>query len=427
MRSIREIMRGNLLVFTVGDAIRQISMFITFPYFSLYVLALGGSPVDIGIVNSLRPLLSLFIYPIAGYISDHYNRVKVIATTGYLTASLWLIFMLAPNWKILALANFLMGAMTFYFPAANALIADSLPEDRRGAGYSLWIAIPSAIGIVSPYIGGYLTTTWGVIPAMRFLYAVTFVSALGIATMNLRFLKDESPRQAGAGSESILAVVMNSYRDVVEVLRWLPLNLKFYTVILATSFFFNNLVSSYWVIYAIDVIGLDKLQWGSALLITSLVNVILLLPAGTVVDRIGSRRVLTMALLASSIPLLLFPFSRGILGVALIVVLVSIVSAFLISSAPVYMAESVPPEMRGRVMAAIGQGALFINVRGGGGGGPGMGAVLTIPSIMGALLGGFIYQTSPQLPWFLMGAAMLASALISAFFIKPSRDERSRD
>jgi MFS family permease len=427
VKSIREIMRGNLLVFTVGDAVRQLSMFITFPYFSLYVIALGGSPVDIGIVNSLRPLLSLFIYPIAGYLSDHYDKVKIIATTGYLTASLWLIFMLAPNWKVLALGNLLMGAMTFYFPAANSLMAGSLPEGKRGAGYSLWIAIPSAIGIVSPYIGGYLTTTWGVIPAMRFLYAVTFVAALGISTMNLRFLKDESPREPKGGSESILRVVVNSYRDVVEVLRWLPRNLKYYAVILATSFFFNNLVSSYWIIYAVDVIGLNKLQWGSALLITALVNVVLLLPAGTVVDRIGARKVLTFALLASTVPIILFPFSGGVWGVAAIVVMVSLVSAFLISSAPAYMAESVPPEMRGRVMAALGQGTLFINVRGGGGGGPGMGAVLTIPSILGALLGGFIYQTSHQLPWFLMGAAMLLSASICAFFMKPSDGEVSKN
>ncbi|MBL7080631.1 MFS transporter [Candidatus Bathyarchaeota archaeon] len=413
-------MRGNLLVFTVGDAIRQLSMFITFPYFSLYILALGGSPVDIGIVNSLRPLLSLFIYPIAGYISDHYDRVRVITITGFLTAGIWLIFMLAPDWKVLALGNLLMGAMTFYFPAANSLMADSLPENRRGAGYSLWIAIPSAIGVVSPFIGGYLTTAWGVIPAMRFLYALTFTATIAIAIMNLRFLKDPSPRRPGAGTESILSVVLNSYRDVVGVLRWFPRNLKYYTVLLATSFFFNNLVSSYWIIYAVDVIGLDKLQWGTALLITSLVNVVLLLPAGTVIDRIGSKRVLTLALLASSIPLIMFPYSRGLMDVALIVVLGSIVSAFLIAGAPAYMAESVPPHMRGRVMAAIGQGALFINMRGGGGGGPGMGAVLTIPAIMGSLLGGFIYQTSPRLPWFLMGASMLVSASICAFFMKPS-------
>ncbi len=420
LKSIREVMRGNLLVFTVGDAIRQLSMFITFPYFSLYVLALGGSPVDIGIVNSLRPLLSLFIYPVAGYISDHYDRVRVITTSGYLTAGLWLIFMLAPDWRFLALGNLLMGATTFYFPAANSLMADSMPENRRGAGYSLWFAIPGAIGILSPFIGGYLTTVWGVTPAMRFLYALTFTASIGIATMNRRFLKDSSPRQSGAGAEGILSIVVNSYRDVIGVLRWFPRNLKYYAVVLAISFFFNNLVSSYWIIYAVDVIGLNKLQWGTALLITSLANVVLLLPAGTIVDRIGARKVLTLALLASSVPLLLFPYSRGLLDVVLIVVLGSIVSAFLLAGAPAYMAESVPPHMRGRVMAAIGQGMLNINVRGGGSGGPGMGAVLTIPAILGSLLGGFIYQASPRLPWFLMGAAMLVSASICAFFMKKS-------
>jgi MFS family permease len=415
-------MKGNLLVFTVGDAIRQLSMFVTFPFFSLYVIALGGSPVDIGIVNSLRPLLSLLLYPIAGYISDHYNRVRVITTTGYLTASLWLVFMLAPDWRVLALGNLLMGAMTFYFPAANSLMADSLPENRRGAGYSLWFGIPSAIGIVSPFIGGYLTTVWGVIPAMRFLYALTFSAAIGIATMNLRFLKDPSPREQETGAGSILSVVMSSFRDVVVVLRWFPRNLKYYSAVLAISVFFNNLVSSYWIIYAVDVIGLEKLQWGTALLLTSIVNVVLLLPAGTLIDKFGARRVLTLALLVSSIPLILFPFSRGLLDVSLIVVLGSVASAFLIAGAPAYMAESVPPPMRGRVMAAIGQGMLNINLRGGGGGGPGMGAVLTIPAIMGSLLGGFIYQASPRLPWFLMGAAMLVCASICAFLMKSPSD-----
>ena len=71
-------------------------------------------------------------------------------------------------------------------------------------------------------------------------------------------------------------------------------------------------------------------------------------------------------------------------------------------------------------MPARGHGLLNITVWGGGGGGPGMGAVLTIPAILGSLLGGFIYQASPRLPWFLMGAAMLVSASICAFFMKKS-------
>ncbi len=35
MQSLKEVMRGNLLVFTIGDVLRQLSMFITFPFFSL--------------------------------------------------------------------------------------------------------------------------------------------------------------------------------------------------------------------------------------------------------------------------------------------------------------------------------------------------------------------------------------------------------
>ena len=88
MRSVREVLRGNLLVFTFGDAMRQLSLFITFPYFSLYIQALGGSMVDIGLVNSLRPLAALFLYPIAGYLADKYSRVKTIAISGYVNAAL---------------------------------------------------------------------------------------------------------------------------------------------------------------------------------------------------------------------------------------------------------------------------------------------------------------------------------------------------
>ncbi|NIP36208.1 MAG: MFS transporter, partial [Thermoplasmata archaeon] len=72
---MREVLRGNVLVITMGTVIRQLSLFITFPFFSLYVRALGGSMVDIGIVNALRPVAAMFIYPIAGALADSYSRV----------------------------------------------------------------------------------------------------------------------------------------------------------------------------------------------------------------------------------------------------------------------------------------------------------------------------------------------------------------
>jgi len=417
VRSIREVMRGNLLIFTVGDTLRQLSMFITFPFFSLYIQELGGSMVDIGIVNSLRPLMALFAYPIAGYLAHRYSRVKVIAATIYLTAPFWLIYVFARDWRTIALGNLLLGLMTFYFPAANSLMADSIPPDRRGLAYSLWWAIPSAVGITSPYIGGYLTTRYGVVPAMRFLYILTFAVAVINGTMNLKLLEEPTREAPIGGNPGVLRMLVDSYRDMLSVLAWLPRGLKAFAVMLGLGFFFNNMMTSYWVVYSVQVLGLTKLQWGTVLLVAAVVNVALLLPAGIIVDRLGTKRTLTAALAAAAVPLLLFPFSRGFWDVTLIFVAMTLANSILTSGAPALMAQMVPSEMRGRVMAALGQGMLVINIRGGGGGGPGMGAVLTIPSILGAMVGGYVYEYNPVLLWLMMGAAMLLSAAINAFLV----------
>ena len=416
MGSIREVMRGNLLVFTIGDVLRQFSMFITFPYFSLYVQALGGTVVDIGIVNSLRPLTALFIYPIAGYLSDHYSRIKIISLTGVIGSLFWFIFIFARDWRWLALGNLLLGVMTFYFPAANSLMAESLPKDKRALGYSMWQAIPLAAGIFSPLAGGYLISLWGVEAAMRFLYGLTLVVGLLIAGINYRYLR-EAERSLPNDDLDIVGLLSKSYRQVIEVVLWLPRNLKAFSVMLVLGFFFNSMVSSYWVVYVVQIIGLSEVQWGLVLLIASVANVLLLLPAGMVVDRFGPKRVLTIALVVSSVPILAFTFIQSFYGVVLLLLLVTFANSFLMAGAPAYMAKATPIDKRGRIMSALGQGMLLINTRGGVGG-PGMGAVLTIPTIAGSLLGGVVYNFNPQLLWLSFGLAMLCSAVVGWLFLE---------
>lgn len=410
-------MRGNLLVFTMGDLLRQFSMFITFPYFSLYVAALGGNMIDIGIVNGLRPLLGLFIYPIAGYISDRYSRVKIASITVFIGAILWGSLGLAPDWRWVALGNFLLGTLTFYFPAANSLMADSLPPDKRGLGFSLWLVIPRAAGIFSPFIGGYLITVWGVETAMRVLFALTFVISTLIAVMNYKYLSEPERLTVQEDKRTLSQVIVESYRDIFDIIKGFPSNLRAYALMLALGFMFNNMVSSYWVIYAIDVMGLTELNWGIVLLVSSLVNVILLVPGGMLVDRVGATRVMKISLTVAAIPTILFPVFHELNMLIIIIAVISIANSFLMSAAPSYMAQAVPTERRGRVMSAIGQGMLFVNLMGGGGGGPGMGALLTIPSIIGAVLGGFIYNYNPTHLWTFLGASMLINAVICHLYL----------
>jgi len=416
MQSLKEVMRGNLLVFTIGDVLRQLSMFITFPFFSLYVVALGGSMVDIGIVNSLRPLTGLFLYPVAGYISDRYSKIKIIGYTGILSAVLWSFFIFARDWRWIAVGNFLLGLLTFYFPASNALMASSIPEDKRALGYSMWLAIPMAIGIFSPLAGGYLISVWGITTAMRFLYILTFVVGLFIAFMNMKYL-EEPPVKEFEDSRNLFGVLKESYKGMFEMLRWLPSNLRAFGLMLVLGFLLNNMVSSYWVIYVTQSLGLSTVQWGMVLLAASVINVALMVPAGMLVDRLGPKRVLTWALLIGAVPMLLFRYATTLVFVTVLLVIMTVANSFLMSGAPAYMTHSVPPERRGQVMSALGMGMLFINTRGGGGGGPGMGTLLTIPSIIGAILGGFVYGYNPNLLWMSFGVALILSAVLSDRFL----------
>jgi len=89
--SMKEVLKGNVLILTLGTVMRQLSLFMTFPFFSLYVIALGGSMVDIGVVNSFRPLASMFIYPIAGILAERYDRVKILIYVGIVNALLYLV------------------------------------------------------------------------------------------------------------------------------------------------------------------------------------------------------------------------------------------------------------------------------------------------------------------------------------------------
>jgi hypothetical protein len=51
-----QFMRGNILVLTINQMLGMFCRSMVFPYASLYILALGGEPTQIGFVNSLSPL-----------------------------------------------------------------------------------------------------------------------------------------------------------------------------------------------------------------------------------------------------------------------------------------------------------------------------------------------------------------------------------
>jgi MFS family permease len=303
--------RGNVLVLTVCSILWRISVDVVRPYLALYIMALGGSYETIGLVMAVGNLAGMLLYPLGGYIADYQGRIKVMAYMTYVYSLTFLIFVFTESWMWVAIGMFAQSLVTFYTPAMQALMADSLPPGRRGLGFAATFAIPSAFGIASPLIGGWLIDIYGITPAIKGLYFLGFLIAIVVATLRLKFLR-ETLRRAEVMSirlGKIPELLLKSYRDVVRMIREAPRRLLVLSLLMAGCTFFVSLVMPFWIIRATEVIGINPEQWGTIMLVSGAVNVLLSLPAGSYVDRHRRKNIAGVCLIAGSIPVFLFLYA----------------------------------------------------------------------------------------------------------------------
>jgi MFS family permease len=108
----------------------------------------------------------------------------------------------------------------------------------------------------------------------------------------------------------------------------------------------------------------------------------------------------------------MFTFAEGFRATLLIYTTIVLGAVLIWISSQVYLADSIPKAMRGRVMAGLGSG-ITLGVTGVG---FPTGFLVFFPKIMGNLVGGFIYALRPSAPWTLQ-SVLLAAALVYLWFM----------
>ena len=422
IRNALAFMRGNIRVLTINQVLGMFSRSMVFPYASLYILALGGEPAQVGQINSLAPLAGLLVFPIAGYITDHVGRVKLIAWTGYLGGAIFLLMVFAPDWRLLVVAALFRGLLSMQFPPSSAILADSLAPDDRGRGIATMNTLSGAPALFAPYIAGALLSSIGVEMAMRYLYAFLALTSVASATINLRFLKETQTATKGVRLPDLGRALKEAYSGLPALLRRLPRSLRALGVVITLSFMCNAIAGPFWVIYAADHIGLSAKEWGLILLLESALRNLAYIPAGMLVDRYGRLLPILGGLLFSLITVPLFVFAKGFTAVLLIRLAVAVINAFMMPACAAFMADTVPRDIRGRVMAALGRGSVMIGMAGGGTGGPGVGFLITIPLMVASLAAGYLYDYNPAYPWYFVFFATLISIMVAGFFIREPKE-----
>jgi MFS family permease len=180
------------MVILVGMGERMAERFLP-----IYLIALGGGPIVIGLLNGLDNLLSaLYAFP-GGYLSDRLGFKKALLVFNLFAMFGYLLVILIPAWPaVLVGAVFFLSWSAISLPATMSLVARVLPTDKRTMGvsmHSLVRRIPMALG---PITGGLFIGIWGEKDGVRLAFGVALVLAVAAAVMQQKLIEEGSAKKS---------------------------------------------------------------------------------------------------------------------------------------------------------------------------------------------------------------------------------------
>ena len=179
------------MVILVGMGERMAERFLP-----IYLIAIGGSVLSIGLLNGLDNLLSaLYAYP-GGYLSDRIGTKRALLVFNIFAMVGYLIVIFVPSWQaVLVGAVFFLSWSAISLPATMSLITKVLPFKKRTMGVSMLSLvrrIPMALG---PILGGLCIGLWGERDGVRAAFVVALLLSV-VATIVQQILIEDDPSQA---------------------------------------------------------------------------------------------------------------------------------------------------------------------------------------------------------------------------------------
>lgn len=205
-----------------GDHVQSIAM----PF---QLLALGASPIQLGIAVALDTLSSIAFLLIGGAVADRVPRRTLIIASDLVGGCVVAVvaFLSASNQlrieHIYVAAVALGAADAFLRPAYTAIIADLVPGDVLRAGNAARLLGRSLARIAGPAVGGVAVALGG--PALAFgINAFTFVFSF------VTLLLANPARRVLASSVSLIRDIREGFKYVFSV-RWLWTTTLYFMVV----------------------------------------------------------------------------------------------------------------------------------------------------------------------------------------------------
>ena len=329
----------NVVALGLVSFLTDISSEVTLTFLPLFLKeVLGTASALIGVIEGLAESTATLLKIVSGWLSDRLGRRKALTLLGYgLSALSKPLLYLAGSWGIALVLRFAdrVGKGIRTAPR-DALVADSAAKESHGRAFGLHRALDTAgavwgtgiIAIVvylSQQMGAALNRStyqrlvlWGILPGfLALLILVLFVREVRPTSQNVR--------------------IRLSLRGFDR---------RFYIFLIALILFTLGNSSDAFLLLRARTLGLTTLQVALMVVALNVVYSLLSMPAGSLSDRIGRRRVILLGWTIYGLIYLGFALAGSGLQMALLYILYGLYYAAFEGTSRALVADIVPDSAR---------------------------------------------------------------------------------
>ena len=296
----------NVLVLSGTVFLILTSLFTWYLLLPLYFRELGANDAQVGLAYSLLTMSFAVMQFAGGLLADRYGRKLPIVLPTFAFVPLYALAGFAQSWvALLAVLLTINSLSAIQGPAFISIMAESVPEERRGMAFGFFEFAISVAATIGPALGAALVSRFG----MRPLIYSTAVMALLCATLRAVGLHETNHHPS--------PIELSSLKQLrLPRLRWFLL-----AAILLVCIYNWTLWGPFVSLHAEDTLGLSKPQINNLFAVGGFACMVASLLGGHSASRFGGRRVLIAAGLGHVITMIFWALAgTSPLGLALFVI-----------------------------------------------------------------------------------------------------------
>ena len=220
LKTLRELPRNAKLTIYL-QPLWSIPFFLYSSYLSLYMMEMGISPRQIGLISSASFLVKTAVALLAGYIIDRLGRKKALVTFDVISWLLpILLWAIATEFWHFLLAGIINSVVVVNGIVSNFFLVEDIDKRKRLSTFSYMETVMILSGFFVP-ISGFFFKQYSFVPVMRFIFGIAFFCVCIFITAKIIYIRETS---VGHKIKATIKDNKHLFRKFPEALKFIFIN-----------------------------------------------------------------------------------------------------------------------------------------------------------------------------------------------------------